>query len=77
MALITRGTVFAIGFGQRGVAYRLPPDLAAAALDAGAEPAQSIGPGWFALELFRAGGTGPDLGLWTRRAHAAVRGESG
>lgn len=75
VALITRATIFAVGFGQRGVAYRLPTGLAAAALEAGARPCEWLGAGWFEFELFRRGGA-PDLGLWTLRAYSAARGEA-
>jgi hypothetical protein len=75
VALITAGRIFAIGFGMRGVAYRLSPDQRQAALAAGASPADAIGPEWVAFLLFEPGRADPDLRAWTERAYARARAE--
>ncbi len=73
VALVTNGTVFALGLGQRFACYRIPGRLHATALAAGAVEAAEIGSHWVRFELFRADWPTPDLPFWALRAYAAAR----
>src|SRR5262245_31636324 len=50
VVLIARRTIFAIGFGMQGVAYRLAGDDIPTALRAGAEPASFLGAEWVTFQ---------------------------
>jgi hypothetical protein len=73
IALVTARRVFALGLGQRTVAYRLPAVLHATALQSGGAAADDIGSDWVRFELFRADHPAPDLDFWTLKAYAFAR----
>jgi len=74
VAVVTHGRLFAIGFGQRGVAVRLPPEVYERALAAGEKHADFLGTEWITLELFRSGWTRAATEEWVRCAHAFAAG---
>ncbi len=69
VAAIARARLFAIGYGQRGVAVRLPVEARERALSAGEKAADFLGPEWIALELFRSGWTRGATQEWVRCAY--------
>lgn len=73
VALVTKRTIFAVGLGQRSVAYRLPAAERSAALSTGAVEAKDIGPDWVRFELYAVDHPAPDLRFWTLQAYAAAR----
>lgn len=73
VALVTDRTVFALGFGQSIVSFRLPARLYPTAITTGATAAGEIGSKWVNIELFRPDWPDPDVPFWTLRAYAAAR----
>lgn len=73
VALVTKRTIFALGLGQRSVAYRLAGADRSVALSTGAAEARDIGSDWVRFELYAVDRPAPDLGFWTLRAYAAAR----
>ncbi len=58
VALHTRAKViFAIAFGMRQIAFRVPPAARAEAVAEGAAPCPAIGEDWVAFDAFKAGGS--------------------
>ncbi len=77
VALVTNRTVFALGFGQSMVSFRLPARLYPTALATGATPAREIGQKWVSIELFRPDWPDPDVPFWTLQAYATARQNEG
>src|SRR6185295_18255780 len=74
VALVADRRLFALGIGQQGIYYRLPPTLRSVALASGATAGAEIGDDdWVRFELFRVDWPAPDLPFWTLRAYAAAR----
>ena len=72
VALVSRRTIFALGLGQRYVAYRLPEAPRATALAQGATQAPQIGPDWVRFELYQLHRPAVNLPWWTLGAYTAV-----
>ena len=64
--------IFAIGFGQRQLAFRLPADVLAAAQAQGGSIYDKIGPDWLGVDAFRAGAGDAMLQQWTEAACRAA-----
>jgi hypothetical protein len=64
-------TIFGLAYGQRGLAFKLTGEDAAAARAAGAQPCPEIGPSWLVFDPW-AGGTPVDAAVWCKRAHDAA-----
>ena len=65
--------IFAIAYGQRGLAFRLSAAACSAALDDGAELATTIGADWVAINPWATPptcGMNASLGQWAERAFA-------
>jgi hypothetical protein len=64
--------IFAIAYGQRGLAFRFIGDTYAAALAGGGAAAPAVGREWVAFDPWaaRSSNGSPDLSHWARRSYA-------
>ena len=73
VALIASRRLFAIAYGMRSIAFRVPKKLRDVALRTGGERAPEFGASWARFELWRDHWPTPDLRFWIDRSFAAAR----
>jgi hypothetical protein len=68
--------IFAVAFGMRQLAFRLPPDVLAQGMAVGGKPCPEIGPDWLSVDAFRAPAASAawdaTLQRWVEAAHRAA-----
>ena len=67
------GRIFAIAFGQSGLAYRIPDERAWEAFFEGCRACDEIGPGWIMVKPW--GVLAPDASKWCAAAYRFALGE--